>query len=122
MRCSQAMVRFRNASTRCALRAGGGAGWAAARNSANSMLSICYDFASMAGLLIKELPSDLHRKLKKRAEAHRRSLSSEVITILENALDDRSGPPTLEEIDRLRVRGRRPLTQALIDRARRRDR
>jgi plasmid stability protein len=76
----------------------------------------------MPGLLIKELPIELHRKLKKRAEAHRRSLSSEVITILESALDDRSGPPTLEEIDRLRVRGRRPLTQAVIDRARRRDR
>jgi len=76
----------------------------------------------MAGLLIKELPSELHRKLKKRAEANRRSLSSEAITILETALDDRSGPPTLEQIDKLRVRGRRPLTQSIIDRARRRDR
>jgi plasmid stability protein len=76
----------------------------------------------MAGLLIKDLPGDLHRKLKKRAEVHRRSLSSEVITILETTLNDRSGPPTLEEIDKLRVRGRRPLTQAIIDRARRRDR
>ena len=76
----------------------------------------------MAGLLIKELPSELHRKLKKRAEANRRSLSGEAITILETALDDRSGPPTLEHIDKLRVRGRRPLTQSIIDRARRRDR
>jgi plasmid stability protein len=76
----------------------------------------------MAGLLIKELPSELHRKLKTRAEANRRSLSSEAITILETALDDRSGPPTLEQIDKLRVRGRRPLTQSIIDRARRRDR
>jgi len=76
----------------------------------------------MAGLLIKELPNELHRKLKKRAEANRRSLSSEALTILEGALDDRSGPPTLQQIDKLRVHGRRALTQAVIDRARRRDR
>ena len=76
----------------------------------------------MPGLLIKELPKELHRRLKASAAANRRSLSSEAITILEQALHDRSGPPTLEEIDRLRVRGRRPLTQAMIDRARRRDR
>ncbi|HKS22769.1 MAG TPA: Arc family DNA-binding protein [Thermoanaerobaculia bacterium] len=76
----------------------------------------------MAALLIKELPKELHRKLKTRAAANRRSLSSEAITILEAALHDRSGPPTLEEIDRLRVRGRHPLRQTIIDRARRRDR
>ncbi|PYQ26467.1 MAG: plasmid stability protein [Acidobacteria bacterium] len=76
----------------------------------------------MAGLLIKDLPKELHRKLKVRAQAHRRSLSSEAITILESVLDDRSGPPTIEEIDRLRAQGKRPLTQAIIDRARRRDR
>ncbi len=76
----------------------------------------------MAGLLIKDLPNELHRRLKKRAEANRRSLSSEAITILETILEDRSGPPTLEQIDRLRMRGRRPLTQSIIDRARRRER
>ena len=76
----------------------------------------------MAGLLIKDLPSDLHRKLKARAAANRRSLSGEAITILESALSDRSGPPRLEEIDALRTRGARPLRQTLIDRARRRDR
>jgi plasmid stability protein len=76
----------------------------------------------VAALLIKDLPKELHRKLKTRAAANRRSLSSEAITILETALHDRSGPPTLEEIDRLRVRGRRPLRQTIIDRARRRDR
>ena len=76
----------------------------------------------MAGLLIKDLPNELHRRLKKRAEANRRSLSSEAITILETVLEDRSGPPTLEQIDKLRMRGRRPLTQSVIDRARRRER
>ena len=73
----------------------------------------------MAGLLIKDLPGDLHRKLKARAAANRRSLSAEAMTILESALDDRSGPPTLEDIDRMRLRGARPLTQAILDRARR---
>lgn len=76
----------------------------------------------MPGLLIKELPKDLHRKLKARAAAHRRSLSSEAIVILETALHDRSGPPTLAEIDQLRTRGRQPLTQSVLDRARRRER
>jgi len=76
----------------------------------------------MAGLLIKELPKDLHKKLKARAAANRRSLSSEAITILETALHDRSGPLTLAEIDRLRTHGQRPLTDGIVARARRRER
>jgi plasmid stability protein len=76
----------------------------------------------MAGLLIKEVPKELHRKLKARAAANRRSLSNEALTILESALHDRSGPLTLEEIDRLRGHGRRPLTDAILERARKRDR
>ncbi len=76
----------------------------------------------MAGLLIKDVPKDLHRKLKARAAANRRSLSSEALTILESALHDRSGPLTLAEIDRLRTRGRRPLNDAVLERARKRDR
>jgi len=73
----------------------------------------------MSGLLIKDLPGELHRKLKARAAANRRSLSAEALTILESALHDRSGPPTLDEIDGIRLRGARPLTQALLDRAKR---
>jgi len=73
----------------------------------------------MAGLLIKYLPKELHRRLKARAAANRRSLSGEAMTILETALHDRSGPPTIEEIDRLRTRGRRPLDDNVLDRARR---
>ena len=76
----------------------------------------------MTGILIKDLPKELHQKLKARASANRRSLSNEAITILETALHDRSGPPTLDQIDRLRVRGRRPLRQTIVDRARRRER
>ena len=76
----------------------------------------------MAGLLIKDLPRDLHKKLKTRALANRRSLSGEVLTILETAVHDRSGPLSLAEVDRLRTRGKRPLTQTVLDRARKRDR
>jgi plasmid stability protein len=76
----------------------------------------------MAGLLIKDLPKDLHRKLKARAAANRRSLSSEALTILESVLHDRSGPPSLADIDKLRARGRRPLTDAVLELARKRDR
>lgn len=76
----------------------------------------------MSGLLIKDLPKELHRKLKARAAANRRSLSNETITILESALHDRSGPLTLDQIDRVRTRGKKPLRQIVIDRARRRDR
>jgi plasmid stability protein len=76
----------------------------------------------MPGILIKDVPSELHQKLKARAEANRRSLSSEALMILEGSLDDRAGHSTLEELDRARVRGRKPLRQSVIDGARRRDR
>lgn len=76
----------------------------------------------MAGLLIKDVPRDLHEKLKERAAANRRSLSGEVLTILDSVLHDRSGPLTLAEIDRLRTRGRRPLTDVVLERARKRNR
>lgn len=76
----------------------------------------------MAGLLIKDLPRDLHQKLKARAAANRRSLSGEALTILEAALHDRSGPLTLAQLDKLRTRGRRPLTDSVLERARKRDR
>ena len=72
----------------------------------------------MPGMLIKEIPEDLHRRLKERAAANRRSLSREVLVMLEEAVAEPAGPPTLDEIDRLRVRGARPLTQDLLDRAR----
>jgi len=72
----------------------------------------------MPGMLIKELPEELHRRLKERAAANRRSLSREVLVLLETAVAEPAGPPTLEEIDRLRLSGSRPLTQEVLDRAR----
>jgi plasmid stability protein len=76
----------------------------------------------MAGLLIKDIPEELRRKLEARAAANRRSLSSEALTILQSALDERFGPLTLAEIDRVRIRGNRPLTADVLESARRRDR
>lgn len=40
----------------------------------------------MPNLTIKRLPDELHKRLRERAERHRRSMNSEVITILEQAL------------------------------------
>ena len=71
----------------------------------------------MPGLLLKEIPTDLHKRLKQRAARHRRSLSSEAIQILEETLSDRSGSLTLDEIDAIRVRGRVPLNQRILDEA-----
>ena len=72
----------------------------------------------MARLLIRDLPAGLHERLKERATANRRSLNKEALVILEEALGAGGWPPSLEEIDRLRVRGARPLTQELLDDAR----
>ncbi|MBI2566407.1 MAG: Arc family DNA-binding protein [Candidatus Schekmanbacteria bacterium] len=47
----------------------------------------------MPGLLIKNLPDEIHRRLKNRALENRRSLSAEVIVILEDALCHRGGRP-----------------------------
>jgi plasmid stability protein len=71
----------------------------------------------MAALLVKDVPERLHLRLKALARQHRRSLGQEVLTLLEDAVDDRAGPPTLAEIDRMRVRGSRPLGQRLLDEA-----
>jgi plasmid stability protein len=72
----------------------------------------------MPGLLIKNVPPELHRKLKERARDHRRSLSSEVLVLLETAVGGAAGPPSLEAIDRLRVQGHEPLTDEIIASAR----
>ena len=40
----------------------------------------------MTTLTIRGMPPELHEKLKKRAERHRRSMNNEAITILERAL------------------------------------
>ena len=72
----------------------------------------------MPVFLIKDLPEDLHQRLKARAAAHQRSMSREAVILLAEALQDRAGPPPLHEVDRLRVQGQRLLTQDLLDEAR----
>ena len=39
----------------------------------------------MASITLKNIPADLHRELKKRAEEHHRSLNREIIATLKNA-------------------------------------
>jgi len=68
--------------------------------------------------LIGDLPGTLQQRLKKRAKANRRSVSKEALVILEKALGHGTRPPSIEEIDKLRVRGARPLTQEILDEAR----
>ena len=73
----------------------------------------------MPGLLIKDLSPRLHQRLRARAAAMHRSLGREALVILEEALDERAGPRALAEIDALRQKGPRPLTDAVIRAARR---
>jgi plasmid stability protein len=53
----------------------------------------------MPGLLIRDLPDNLHEKLKERAARNRRSLTKEALVILETALSETGAtggaePPT----------------------------
>jgi plasmid stability protein len=49
--------------------------------------------ASMASMTVKDVPEKLHRRLKARALAHRRSLNSEIIACLEAAADAQKVDP-----------------------------
>ena len=40
----------------------------------------------MTALLVKNMPSELHEKLRRRAKAHHRSMNREVVAILEREL------------------------------------
>jgi plasmid stability protein len=42
----------------------------------------------MASLLIKDLPPELHRRLKESAKRNRRSMNGQMIVLLEKALED----------------------------------
>lgn len=68
----------------------------------------------MASVLIKNLPDDLHQQLKLRAQRHHRSLNKEVIALIESAL---KGGSVVEELPEP-VKLRKPLTQNMLDRAR----
>jgi plasmid stability protein len=59
----------------------------------------------MSILHVRNVPEQLYRQLKERAEAQRRSLSAEVITLLEWAMEESERRPalTLEAIRRRRA-------------------
>ena len=68
----------------------------------------------MPGLLIKDFPPELHRKLKVQAMRHHRSMTKEAIVLLEQSLgasESREFPPPFK--------GNFALTDAFIDQARR---
>ena len=69
----------------------------------------------MAGLIIRDIPEELHNKLKQQAAQHHRSMNKEAIALLEHALTvdnvAREIPPPYH--------GKRKLTGAFINKAKR---
>jgi antitoxin FitA len=59
----------------------------------------------MAALTIKNIPDDLYEQLKIKAELHRRSINSEVLVYLEQALRPNKIPPQerLNRIEQIRA-------------------
>lgn len=66
---------------------------------------------NMPSILIKDIPPDLHERLREAAVRDHRSLSKEVIALLEDALAERTGtlPPP--------IKAGFPLTQDWLERA-----
>ena len=69
----------------------------------------------MAALVIKDLPPQLHRKLKERAARHHRSMTKEALAVIEQAL----GEEKALERPAPAFKGRIPLTDKLIRDAKR---
>ena len=67
----------------------------------------------MPALLIKEMPPELHERLKRSAARHRRSMTKEALVLLEEALQ----APGVSAEPPSPFRARFPLTQELLDRA-----
>ena len=71
----------------------------------------------MAALVLKTFPDELHRKLKLQAKLNRRSMTNQAILLLQESLDVQTvansahfaTPP---------FKGRRPLTDAILEEAR----
>lgn len=49
----------------------------------------------MATLVIKNLPDDLHARLKEQAQRHHRSVTKEVVSLIESGLGTPRQPPKL---------------------------
>ena len=69
----------------------------------------------MPGLLIKDLPPHLHRRLRESARRNHRSMTREALALLERALDAPPRPVHLPPLLRLSV----PLTNDFLAKARR---
>lgn len=65
----------------------------------------------MASITIRSVPSELHQRLKKHAEMHRRSLNQEILYQLERALAYRPVNPdeVLSDLARFHASFDRPL-------------
>ena len=72
----------------------------------------------MSALLIKDFPTGLHRKLKSLATEHHRSMTQEVLLLLEEALDR----PSLVGEFGSPFQGTFPITQRFLNRAKRQGR
>ena len=70
---------------------------------------------TIPGLVIKDLPAKLHRKLKAQAARHHRSMTKEVHAVLDRALSEEDRPQEVPPS----FKGRFALTDEFIDRARR---
>jgi plasmid stability protein len=59
----------------------------------------------MPGFLIKNLPAELHRRLKESAAKHHRSMTREALALLEQALagPSRNAAATLERVEWIRL-------------------
>lgn len=68
----------------------------------------------MPALVIKDLPADIHRRLKHDALRHRRSMTQQAIIILEQALRRMRPVPAFKA-----YQGRFVLTRQLVDDAKR---
>jgi plasmid stability protein len=76
----------------------------------------------MRTFTLKGIPDELYERLKRSAEAHRRSVNSELLVLLERVLVGRRRDPeeTLARVDALRARLRvTRLTDEVLERARR---
>lgn len=69
----------------------------------------------MPGFVIKDLPRELHRKLKEQAARHHRSMTKEVLAVLEHALG--GGAPRAKAPPPFK--GRFGLTDKFLDKAKR---
>ena len=73
----------------------------------------------MASITLKNIPADLHRELKKRAEEHHRSLNREIIATLKSATSATvpfDAKKLEQSVRRARSLFRRPVTAREIDR------